>query len=96
MTLEDLGNLGEIIGAIAVVVSLIYLAIQIRQNTAQIRESSHISRLLLQENFVSGQEELIRSFLENEEMFRVWRLGSTTTGELSGDDKERFGLLLYG
>jgi len=96
MTLEDLGNLSEIIGAIAVVISLVYLAVQIRQNTAQIRESSTVSRLLLQENFVSGQEELIRAFLENEEMFRVWRLGSTTTDELSGDDRERFGLLLYG
>lgn len=96
MTLEDLGNLSEIIGAIAVVISLVYLAVQIRQNTAQIRESSQVSRLLLQENFVSGQEQLIRSFIENEEMFRVWRLGSTTTDELSGDDRERFGLLLYG
>ncbi len=96
MTLEDIGNLSEIIGAIAVVISLVYLAVQIRQNTAQIRESSQVSRLLLQENFVSGQEQLIRSFLENEEMFRVWRLGSTTTDKLSGDDRERFGLLLYG
>jgi hypothetical protein len=95
MTLEDLGNLSEIIGAIAVVISLVYLAVQIRQNTAQIRESSQVSRLLLQENFVSGQEQLIRAFLENEEIFRVWRLGSTTTDELSGDDRERFGLLLY-
>ena len=64
MTLEDLGNLSEIIGAITVVISLVYLAVQIR-------ESSKVSRLLLQENFVSGQEELIRSFLENEELFRV-------------------------
>ena len=33
MTLEDLGNLGEFVGAIGVVVSLVYLALQIRQNT---------------------------------------------------------------
>jgi hypothetical protein len=96
MTLEDLGNLSEVIGAIAVVISLVYLAVQIRQNTAQIRESSQVSRLLLQENFVSGQEQLIRAFLENDDMFRVWRLGTTTTDELSGDDQERFGLILYG
>jgi hypothetical protein len=96
MTLEDLGNLSEVIGAIAVVISLVYLAVQIRQNTAQIRESSQVSRLLLQENFVSGQEQLIRGFLENDDMFRVWRLGTTTTDELSGDDQERFGLILYG
>ena len=33
LTLEDLGNLGEFIGALAVVASLVYLAAQIRQNT---------------------------------------------------------------
>lgn len=43
MSLEDLGNLGDFIGSIAVIVTLIYLAIQIRQNTAttkvQIRQA---------------------------------------------------------
>ena len=33
MNLNDLANLGQIIGALAVVVSLIYVAHQIRQNT---------------------------------------------------------------
>jgi hypothetical protein len=36
-----LGNLGEFFGAIAVVVTLIYLAIQIRQNSAQLRINSY-------------------------------------------------------
>ncbi len=31
MNLNDLANLGQIIGALAVVVSLIYVALQIRQ-----------------------------------------------------------------
>ena len=96
MSLQDFGNLGEIIGALAVVISLVYLAIQIRQNTAQMRENSQISRLLLQENFVSGQEGFFRALLTNEEMFRVWRLGSAKTDELSEDDRERFGFFLYG
>jgi len=43
MTLSDLGNLGEFVGAIAVLVTLIYLALQIRQSSAatraQIRQS---------------------------------------------------------
>ena len=34
MTLEQYANLGEIIAAIAVVVSLIYLAVQVRQSKA--------------------------------------------------------------
>jgi len=33
MTLEQLANIGELVGGLAVVASLIYLAIQIRQNT---------------------------------------------------------------
>ena len=39
-TLEDLGNIGEFIGGIGVVVTLIYLAIQIRQNTASVRTAA--------------------------------------------------------
>jgi hypothetical protein len=37
ITLTDLGNLGEFVGAIAVVASLIYVGIQLRQNTAAIK-----------------------------------------------------------
>ena len=33
MSLEDLGNIGEFVAAVALVVSLIYLAVQIRHNT---------------------------------------------------------------
>ncbi len=40
MTLEDLGNIGEFVGAIGVVVTLIYLAVQIRQNTKSLRSST--------------------------------------------------------
>jgi hypothetical protein len=36
MTLQDLGDLGDLVGGIAVVITLIYLAVQIRQNTALI------------------------------------------------------------
>lgn len=43
--LESLANLGEIIGAIAVVVSLIYLAVQVRQNT-RAQQTENFSRAL--------------------------------------------------
>ena len=41
MSLQELGGLGEFIGAIAVVISLIYLAAQIRQNTRALNSSSY-------------------------------------------------------
>jgi hypothetical protein len=40
MTLSQLADLGELIGGIAVVASLVYLAIQIRQNTRTVRSST--------------------------------------------------------
>jgi hypothetical protein len=40
MTLEDLGNIGEFVAAIGVIVSLVYLATQIRQNTKAVRSSA--------------------------------------------------------
>ncbi len=40
MTLSDLANIAEIVGGIAVVFSLIYLAVQVRQNTNSVRNST--------------------------------------------------------
>jgi len=43
MTITELGALGELIGAIAVVVTLVYLAVQIRQNTHAMEESRRLA-----------------------------------------------------
>jgi len=40
MTLEDLGNIGDFLGAIGVIVTLVYLAIQIRQNSRMIKDNT--------------------------------------------------------
>ena len=40
MTLQDLGSIGELVGAIATVATLIYLAIQIRSNTLALRSTA--------------------------------------------------------
>jgi len=40
MTISDLGSIGEFISSIAVVVTLIYLSFQLRQNTQAIRAAS--------------------------------------------------------
>lgn len=38
-TIQDLGAVGEFVGAIGVVITLIYLAYQIRQNTIQLEQN---------------------------------------------------------
>ena len=41
MDLQFLGNLGEFIGGLAVIVSLVYLALQVRQNTQSLRTENY-------------------------------------------------------
>ena len=45
MNWEAIGATGEIIGAVGVIVTLVYLAIQIRQNTASLKSSTLQARL---------------------------------------------------
>ncbi len=63
MNLNDLANLGQIVGAIGVMITLVYLAIQIRGNTrvasAQARHA--ISEFVLRNlNFSGGTRRSIR------------------------------------
>ena len=60
MTLEALGNLGDLIGGIGVIVTLIYLAIQIRQNTIEVRNAA-VQRMLEQSTAAFGSELAVRA-----------------------------------
>jgi hypothetical protein len=40
LTLSDLGNLGDFLGGVGVIVTLVYLAAQIRRNTQEVRSAS--------------------------------------------------------
>jgi hypothetical protein len=42
MTIQDLGSIGELVAAIATVATLVYLALQIRQNTESVKLSAEI------------------------------------------------------
>ena len=44
MNLDALGNIGDFVGGLGVVITLIYLAFQIRQNTRQVEQSLQVSR----------------------------------------------------
>lgn len=45
MTLQDIGSIGELVGALATVATLVYLAVQIKQNSVQLDESARITRI---------------------------------------------------
>ena len=83
MTLEDLGNLGEFVAGLAVVVSLVYLAIQIRQNTSAVRNSAYHEAIRDQ---AAGMDQLNSDAGLN----RIWYEGLRDFGALSQDEQRRF------
>ena len=61
MTVQELGSIGEFVAAVAVLISLFYLAYQIRQNTAELRLASLRAVIGAYSNFrqsVVGSDEL--------------------------------------
>ena len=87
MTLEDLGNIGEFVGAIGVVVSLLYLAIQIRRsNLLATAESNRFGQ--------HAPIEPIMAIVQDPEVARIFREGLGDRDALSSDEKVRFDMLL--
>lgn len=83
MTLQDLGNIGEFLGAAGVVISLIYLATQIRQNTRSVREAVIDS---VSEGFI----ESLRIVSLNSEFAELLDAGNRNYTNLSDAQRRRY------
>jgi len=89
-----LGNLGEFVGAIAVVVTLGFLVHQLRQNTRALDESSRLA-LINQADESYRDISRWRGMVTNDsELTEIWHRG-TAGEELSDVDAERFMQLAY-
>jgi hypothetical protein len=91
--LEDLGNLGDFLGGIAVIATLIYLAIQIRQNTMQIAKNSETMRLSF-ENEARSELDTFRSSIAADELLSSIWIRGLADEELDPAELHRFDLLL--
>ena len=94
MSIQDWGAIGEIVGAIAVVASLIYLAIQIRQNTAQISRGVESERFAAFERNAASGNRWREMLLMNPELAELFARGSKSYENLNPDERFRFGLLI--
>ena len=83
MTLTDLANIGQVIGAIAVVISLIYVAYQIQQNTNAVRAATAQS---VHEHFANWYN----SFARDASLSQIAINGLKDYGSLSEADKAHF------
>jgi hypothetical protein len=77
MTIQDLGAIGDLVGGVAVLVTLIYLAIQIKQNT-------NVHASLIRQNFYDATQQQILHGVEstefNELINRSWSTNDSLTG----------------
>ena len=87
MDWEAVSATAEFLSALAVVGSLIYLAIQIRQARQMFTASA-------QQQLTDSFQQLMRDVWSNPEVHRIWHLATTNPKLLSEEDRERFGMLL--
>ncbi len=87
MNWDALGAISETIGAIAVIVTLAYLAVQIRQNTRATQTASHhaITDSLNQGNIAVAQDA---------ELAQIWITGCADRTALTEVERERLDSLL--
>ena len=88
MTLGDLGDLGDFLGGIGVIVTLVYLAIQIRTNTQTVRAASL-------EAVVNSHSQFLDRLASDAEVCRIWYSGLWAGAELTAEEGQRLLTLLF-
>jgi len=84
---DAIGAVGEILGALGVIVTLGYLARQIRENSRQMKVGSIISiNQLINEGF--------DPIYNNDRNIQIWTQGQAAPQELSADDEAVFSLFM--
>ena len=88
MNWDAISAVGEIVGAIGVVISLAYLAIQVRHNTrAMMAQSAREA--------VAAMRDFNKSMVEDPAIARIFRLGAEDLASLNEDERGRFGHILF-
>ncbi len=88
MTLGELGSVGEFLAAIATLATLIYLALQIRQNTKTARASNY-------ESVLNGLREFHALLAQDGEVADIYMRGTADLASLDPRERVRFNMLLY-
>jgi len=90
MTIQEFGAIGEVIGAFAVLISLIYLSVQIRINTRSVRSSAYQAA-------ISTISQIPVQIASDRELARITRIGfGGSLSDLDEDEHFRFTMLLTG
>jgi hypothetical protein len=93
VTFQDLGSIGELVGAVATVAMLAYLAIQVRQNSHQLQEVTKTSKLNAYDRTIEAFSRY-RGHLANPENAELYTSGLASYEKLTPSEKVRFGAII--
>jgi hypothetical protein len=85
--LDALGNIGDFIGGIGVIATLLYLAAQIRQNTKSSRTESY-------QSVIAAVSDWTREVGTSAESSRIADVGSRDLASLSPSERVQFNLIM--
>jgi len=87
MSWDAIGAIGEVVGALGVVVTLVYLSRQISESSRQMKANSSVSlNQLINEAF--------DPIYNNDRTIRIWTQGLATPEKLSAEDQAIFSLFM--
>ncbi|MEP7015432.1 MAG: hypothetical protein ABI925_08335 [Verrucomicrobiota bacterium] len=80
---EAISAIAQMIGSVAVVCSVLYLAVQVHSST-------RIAKVAAQDAAATSLREVTRPFAENADLARVWRAGLENLQSLPAEEQARF------
>ena len=83
MNWEAINAVSQFVSSIAVVLSVLYLGIQVHRST-------RVARVAAQDAAASAVRDVTNTFMENAEMSRIWGAGLENLKNLSTEDQARF------
>ena len=83
MNWDAISAVSQLVGSIAVVVSVLYLAVQLRSST-------RVARVAAMDAAAAALRDVTKPFMENAELARIWRTGLENLEALSPDEQARF------
>jgi hypothetical protein len=83
MNWDAISAISQLIGSIAVVISVLYLAVQLKSST-------RVARVAAMDAAAAALRDVTKPFMENAELARLWRTGLENLDALSAEDQARF------
>ncbi len=92
---DDLGNMGQFVSGIAVVISLLYLAFQVKQNTIQIDHNTKAARSQGINSSISHTLQIRQAIFEDKKVLRIFFKRNSDPSSLSEEERLRYRLILH-